>query len=210
MIEKEVKILALMATFGSLAVVLSFLYISIPPWGDVTPASTPISVISTIAPLPVGMGASLIKGLGISLWTGDWFMEILVGIGDSLMAGFTWYLVKKKVKHTRAVVLGQLSRYLFTSGMVALYVSAVVSLGIPSPLGGDVIGKFASYAARIGLGLTNYPFLLCTAIVWIARFPSMTLSILLNSFLSFAVIAKGEKVLRAFAKYFVEPPARNG
>jgi hypothetical protein len=62
-------------------------------------------------------------------------MEIPVGVGDSIMAGFTYYLVKKRAKPTRAVVLGQLSRYFFTSGIVELYVYAMVNLGISLPLG---------------------------------------------------------------------------
>jgi hypothetical protein len=210
MIERDAKLLALMAVFGSLSIVLSFIYFALPPWGDVTPASAPISVVSAIAPFPVGTGAAIIKGVGISAWTGDWFIELPVGVGDSMMAAFTYYLVKKKMRADRAIVLGQLSRFLFTSGVVALYVGAVVSLGIPSPLGGDVIGKFTSYAGRIGLDLSNYPFLLCMAVVWVARFPSMALSILLNSILSVIIIRWGEKPLRALAKYLFASPKETG
>jgi thiamine transporter ThiT len=200
MIQTRIKLLALMAVFGSLAIVLSFIYFSLPPWGDITPASTPVSIVATIAPFPVGMGASVIKGIGISMWTGEWFMEIPVGVGDSLMAAFTYFLIKRKLKPSRAVVLGQLSRFLFTSGMVALYVSSVVSLGVPSPLGGDVAAQFDSYAARLGLKTAGYPFLSCMAIVWLARVPSMTLSILLNSLLSVAVVVSAEKQLKALAQ----------
>jgi thiamine transporter ThiT len=200
----DTKMLALIVIFGAMAVVLSFVHIPFPPFGDVTPASTPVSIVSTIAPSVVGVGVSLIKGVGISMWTGKWFMELPVGIGDAFMAAFTYYLVKKKIKPTYAVIAGQLSRYLFTSGMVALYISTIVSTGIPSPLGGDVIAKFTSYAGKVGANPSYNTFLSSMSIVWLARVPSMTLSILVNAFLSVLVIRSAGKQLKKFAKYFVK------
>lgn len=120
------------------------------------------------------------------------------------LAAFTHYLTKKRVKPMFAVIAGQLSRYLFTSGMVALYISAIVSTGIPSPLVGDVIAKFSKYAGNMGFIPASQPFLLCMAIVWLARFPSMTLSILVNSFLSVLLIRSAGNQLRRFSRYFIE------
>jgi hypothetical protein len=198
------KMLALIAIFGATTVVLSFIYIPFPPFGDVTPASTAVSIVSTIAPPVVGVGVSLIKGVGISMWTGKWFMEIPVGIGDAFMAAFTYYLVKKKIKPTYAVIAGQLSRYLLTSGVVALYISTIVSTGIPSPLGGDVITKFNSYAGKVGANPSYHSFLSSMTIVWLARVPSMTLSILVNAFLSVFIIKLAGKQLRNFARCFIK------
>lgn len=196
--------LALIVIFGAMTVILSFIHIPFPPFGDVTPASTPVSIVSTIAPSVVGVGASLIKGVGISLWTGKWFMELPVGIGDAFMAAFTYYLARKKIKPTYAVIIGQLSRYLFTSGIVALYIGTIVSTGIPSPLGGDVIVKFNSYAGKVGANPSYYPFLSSISIVWLARVPSMTLSILVNAFLTVLVIGTTGKNLKGLAGYFIK------
>lgn len=198
------KILALTAIFGAIAVMLSFINIPFPPFGDVTPASTPVSVISTAAPSIVGIGASLIKGVGISMWTGNWFMEIPVGIGDAFMAAFTYYLAKKWFRRTYSVTLGQLSRFLFTSGAVALYVGIIISTGIPSPLGGDVVAKFNSYAGKLGIAATSQSFLYSVAIVWLARFPSMALSILLNAILSILVVRSLQDQLNKLASYLNE------
>lgn len=187
-----------------MAIVLSFIRIPFPPFGDLTPASTPVSIVATLAPPIVGVGASLIKGVGISAWTGEWFMEIPVGVGDAAMAALTWYLVKKRVKPTYSVILGQLSRYLFTSGMVALYISVVLSTGIPSPLGGDVVAKFSKYAVKLGLAPTSYHFLSNMMIVWLARFPSTTLSIVVNAFLSVIILKSAGIQLKEFARYFIE------
>lgn len=191
-----------MAIFGALSVVLSFIYFPLPPFGDVTPASAPISIVSTITPASVGVVASLIKGVGISLWTGKWFMEIPVGVGDACMAYFTHYLTKNKIKPTHAVIAGQLSRYLFTSGIVAIYISIVITSGIASPLGGDVISKFNKYAGKLGFKPVSHPFLICVAIVWLARFPAMTLSILVNAFLSILIIRSLGNQLKRYSQVF--------
>jgi hypothetical protein len=199
------KILVLVAMFGSLAFLLTFIYVSFPPWGDVTPATTPISVISTVAPWPIGVCASLIKGVGASIWTGEWFMEIPVGIGDSLMSAFTYFLVKKKVTRTHAAIVGQLSRYLFTSGIVALYIGTVASIGIPSPLGGDIIGKLNNYGQKIGFNLSSPFFFSSVSIVWLARVPAMTISILVNILLSVLILRTAGKQISAFINNFIEP-----
>jgi hypothetical protein len=198
------KMLALIVTFGALTIVLSLVYIPFPPFGDVTPASTPVSIVSTIAPPVIGVVVSLIKGIGISMWTGKWFMELPVGLGDAFMAAFTYYLARKKIKPTYAVTAGQLSRYLFTSGIVALYISIIVSTGIPSPLGGDVMAKFNNYAGKVGAIPNYHSFLSSMAIVWLARVPSMTLSILVNAFLSVLVIKSAGNQLRKFARFFIK------
>ena len=112
-------------------------------------------------------------------------------------------------KTTYAIIGGQLSRYLFTSSVVALYISTIVSTGIPSPLGGDIIAKFNSYAGKVGANPSYNSFLSNVAIVWLARFPSMTLSILVNAFLSVFVIRTVGVQLREFIRYFTRDTEKN-
>jgi ABC-type Co2+ transport system permease subunit len=49
------------------------------------------------------------------------------GVGDSFMAIFTNKL-SKRINVLYSVIIGQISRYLFTSGMVALALGVTVSL----------------------------------------------------------------------------------
>jgi hypothetical protein len=192
--KTDAKTLMITSLVGSMCILLSFFYIDFPPFGDVTPASTPLSIVSPITPYYVGIIASLIKGMGISMWTGKWFIELPVGIGDSAMAGFTKYL-SLKINPKIAIIIGQLSRYVFTSGIVSFYIGIILFFNLPSPLGGDVYGKFQTYSDRINNIHNDGSFFSIISIVWLARAPSMTLSILLNTILSFLLFIPVQKII---------------
>jgi hypothetical protein len=82
--KRDSKILAMIIMFGAIVVVLSFIRIPFPPFGEKTLRLRPFPSFSTIAARIVGVGASLIKEIGISAWTGEWR-------GKSLIAGRAMY-----------------------------------------------------------------------------------------------------------------------
>jgi hypothetical protein len=106
----------------------------------------------------------IIKGTAVSIWTGVWYVEFPAGIGDVIIAAFA-YLLCKKMTSEYAVIGGQLSRFIFTSGLVALFVATEVTIGMPTvqlaafqSLGGSA--DFLSYFAVAFTEITYPPSLL--------------------------------------------------
>ncbi|MDH7556338.1 MAG: hypothetical protein ACQXXL_05095 [Candidatus Methanosuratincola sp.] len=120
-------LLIYVAVFGALSIVLSSIRVSF-PLGNPNLGSTPVSIAAAASPGLAAFAVGLIKGVGVSLWTGQALIEIPAGIGDGMMGVLTSRL-SRKVNPVLAVAVGQLSRYLFTSGMIA--VSLALSKSYP-------------------------------------------------------------------------------
>jgi hypothetical protein len=170
------RLLAYSALFGILAIVVTMFELQL-PFGNPNFGSTPVTIAAVFLPWPVGVITGLLKGIGVSLWTGKALVELPAGIGDALMALFTYRLAKRTSKSVAAVA-GQLSRYIFTAGMVALVLSLGVALGALAPTEVPVHGvaSSASFTANI-------------IAIWAAiSYPALTLSILFNALASVLII----------------------
>lgn len=170
------RLIAYSAIFGALAIVVTMFKIQL-PFGNPNFGSTPVTVAAVFLPWPVGVITGIIKGIGVSIWTGKVFVEMPAGIGDALMAYFTNRLAKRW-KKSYAAVAGQISRYIFTSGMVALFISLLIAIGVISPTEMPIPGLAPSSSFIPNLFTT-----------WAAiSFPALTLSILFNASASVAII----------------------
>lgn len=126
-------------------------YFNIPlEWGNPNLGTTPVSIISLFSPLG-SVFTALVKGISSSIYTGRTYVEMAAGIGDALMALLTFYLVKKIGKE-KAIIVGQISRYIFTSTLVAISVSIYRDNNI-----------------------SEIP------IIWVDMFPAITISIIVNT-----------------------------
>lgn len=184
---KRPKMLALTAIFGSLSLLFTQVWIPL-FFGNPNLGSTPITLAAVLCPLPVGVVSGIIKGLGASLWTGQPYIEMPAGVGDALMAIFTHHLSRRLRRKVYAVVAGQVSRYIFTSGMIALYIGLAASLGSP----GHEANTLQTLQRRLPISLHLSSYLPSTManilIVWLAISPAVTLSIIGNTLVSTAVI----------------------
>jgi hypothetical protein len=125
-------------------------YFNIPlQWGNPNLGTTPVSIISLFTPLG-GVVTALVKGISSTIYTGRAYVEIVAGVGDALMALVTFYFVKK-ISKEKAVILGQLSRYIFTSTFVAISISIFRDNNI-----GEI------------------------PLIWANMFPAITISIIVN------------------------------
>jgi thiamine transporter ThiT len=166
----RMRLLAYSALFGLLAIVVTTFEIPLPV-GNPNFGSTPVTIAAVFLPWPVGVITGLLKGIGVSLWTGKAMIELPAGIGDALMALFANRLAKRTQKSVAAVA-GQLSRYFFTAGMVALVIGALTPSEVPVP----GVASSSSFAANL--------FTTWAAI----SYPALTLSILLNASASVVII----------------------
>ena len=188
---RNVRIIVLSALFGALAILCTNLWIPM-FFGNPNLGSTPVTIAGVLCPLQVGVAAGIVKGIAASLWTGQALIEMPAGIGDALMAAFANYLARRW-KRTYAVIAGQLSRYLFTSGMIAFNIGFVSSLGASEATAFQgVLRTFPSLVPSIS---PLPPPVVNIIIVWLAIFPAVTLSILANMLASTLVIATAEKRL---------------
>jgi hypothetical protein len=161
-------------------------------FGNPNLGSTPVILAGVLCPLQVGVAAGIVKGIGASLWTGQAFIEMPAGIGDALMAAFANYLARRW-KRIYAVIVGQFSRYLFTSGMIALNVGFMSSFGVSEAAAFQGLLRGLPWFVR-SISLLP-PLVANIMIVWVAIFPAITLSIVANMLISTLVIAAAEKRL---------------
>lgn len=202
---KDSKIVALSAIFGAVAIFCTNLWIPL-FFGNPNLGSTPVTLAGVLCPLPVGVASGMIKGIGASLWTGQAFIEMPAGIGDALMAAFANYLARRW-KRVYAVIAGQLSRYLFTSGMIALYLGLIASLGTSGPEAGTFQALLKRFPWFVQSVSPLPPLLANIMIVWVAIFPAVTLSVAANMLVSTLVVAAaGKRIEDLFRSYF--PPQR--
>jgi len=178
------------AILGALSIVLSSIRVSF-PLGNPNLGSTPVSIAGVTSPGLAGFIVGIIKGLGVSLWTGQALLEMPAGIGDGLMAIFT-HMLSKRMNAVVAVIIGQVSRYLFTSGMIALVLGTAVSVDMSLPGASLLFSKITSAAPWFSpTGLP--PILSNIAMVWVAMIPAITASIVANAILSGVVVAALKK-----------------
>jgi hypothetical protein len=143
--------------------------------GNPNLGSTPATLAAVYLPWPVGIIAALIKGIAAAIFTGKYWVEIPAGIGDALMALFTYWLAKRWHR-AWAAAAGQISRVIFTSGMVALCISAAVAVNILSPSSAISASLTPSFFTNFG-------------IIWQSiTFPAIVLSALVNMVVSLIVI----------------------
>jgi thiamine transporter ThiT len=190
MLNKK-RVLISAAVLIALAIVLPLFHITL-PMGNPNFGSTPITLAAVFLPWPVGIIAGLVKGVTTALFTGKFLVEIPAGIGDALMALFTFWLARRWNKSLSAFI-GQVSRYILTAGMVALGIGIAVAAGIITPEAAPVQGLTQSFFANM-------------ANAWIAIcHPALTLSILFNTVLSVIIIAAlGKRIER-----FLRPDVKN-
>ncbi|MCX8182250.1 MAG: hypothetical protein N3D12_03955 [Candidatus Methanomethyliaceae archaeon] len=183
--RSRTSLLSHIAVLGALSIIMSSIKVSF-PLGNPNLGSTPVSLSAVLCGGYAGFLVGIIKGLGVSLWTGQAILEIPAGIGDGLMAVFTNAL-SKRIGPFYAILLGQISRYIFTSGMIALVLGTVATLS-PNLLGAYAIfSKITSSAAYaspdwIPLLISNI------GLVWVAMLPAITASVVANAALSAAVV----------------------
>ena len=144
------KTIATAGMFGALALLATMIKVPM-HFGNPNLGSTPVSVSAVLFPPGISFATGILKGIGASLWTGQPYIEMAAGIGDACMALCTYGLSRRMQAH-HAIVLGQLSRYIFTSGLIALSVSIFIK--------GDISLAGAT---------------------WVAIFPAVTLSIIANA-----------------------------
>jgi len=190
------KTVALSAIFGALAIFCTQLFIPL-FFGNPNLGSTPVTIAAVLCPLPVGVASGIVKGLGASLWTGQPFIEMPAGIGDAIMAAFT-HSIAKRWKKVHAASLGQLSRYVFTSGMIALYIGLVASIGATSGPEATVFRGLVARYPWFSQSMSFLPKVVANILViWVAiSFPAVTLSIIANTFASVLVIGLAGKRIR--------------
>ena len=136
-----------------LAIVLPLVNIPLPV-GNPNLGSTPATLAALYLPWPFCIVIALIKGIAASLITGRSWVELPAGIGDALMAVFTYWLALHMHK-SWAAILGQFSRVVFTSGAVALCVSIALSLNLLTPDSSPIPGLTSSLLANIGISWTS-------------------------------------------------------
>jgi len=183
--------LSYIAVFGALSIIMSSIKVSF-PLGNPNLGSTPVSLSAILSTGHAAFLVGIIKGLGVSLWTGQAILEIPAGIGDGLMALFTNAL-SKKIGPFYAVLLGQISRYLFTSGMIALVLGTTATLS-PNLLGAYAI--FSKVTSSASYTSPDWVPLLISNIglVWVAMIPAITASVVANAALSAAVVVGLKKL----------------
>lgn len=148
-----------------LAIVLPLINIPL-PIGNPNLGSSPVTLAALYLPWPVCIIIGLIKGVAASIITGRVWVEMPAGIGDAIMGIFTWWMAGHMHK-SWAAILGQASRIVFTSGVVALCVSGAIALNLLTPATAPVKGLTASFFPDFGtswLGITWPAILLSIAV----------------------------------------------
>jgi hypothetical protein len=140
---KRFWIIAYSLVFIALAGVLPGFHLVL-PIGSTDFSSAPVTVAAVLLPWPVAVLAGIIKGIGSALWGGSFLIEVPAGLGEALAALFTCWLVKRWQRYP-AVIGGQISRFIFSGGIVSLFVGLGVAYGAISP-GLSPIGNLTASA----------------------------------------------------------------
>lgn len=162
------------AVLLAMAMVLPLFNISL-PFGNPNLGTTPVTLAAVYLPWYLALITGLAKGISAAAFTGRWLVELSAGIGDTLMACFTFWLARSMHK-TIAAILGQVSRYIFTSGLVALAVSIAVATGMINPSQAPVSGLTGAFLHDLVMSWSGISY------------PSITVSILFNFVVSVLVI----------------------
>jgi len=181
---RRALLLSYTAVLGALSILLGWMKVPF-PLGNPNLGSTPVSVASATTKPSVAFAVAIIKGLGVSLWTGQALIEIPAGVGDGLMALLTSQL-SKKINAFAAVLIGQLSRYILTSGMIALVLGSIAAAN-PSALGAFALFSHITSATPSASGIASLPEYI--GMVWLGMIPAITASIAANALVSVGVVA---------------------
>jgi len=149
--------------------------------------TTPVTLAAVFLPWPFTIIIGLIKGLCTAVYTGSFLVEIPAGIGDALMGLFTWFLARRWFT-TLAAFVGQVSRFVVTSGLVAIAFSAAIAFKSITPANAPVAGLSFSFFDNL-------------AASWLAiSFPAIFVSVLVNSALAIAFILLFDQFIYKFLK----------
>lgn len=175
--------LACSLLFSIFAVVLSLVLVPM-SLGNPNLGSAAVVLAAVLCVAPVGVIVGVVKGVFVSIWTGAWHVEFPAGIGDALM-GLLAYRLSRVTKLEYAVIAGQLSRLVFTSSAVALFIASELTLGLPTaniPALQNVIGRqnFLDYFGLAWLAIT---------------FPALLISVITNSIISVIIVVVLKRTL---------------
>lgn len=162
----KAKLVWLYALFlAVLAIILPLFNIPLPV-GNPNLGSVPATLAAVWLPWPFCIVIALIKGISAAIITGRAWIEIPAGIGDAIMAIFTFWLARHMHK-AWAAVLGQFSRLIFTSGTIALCVSTALAVNIlpltTSPIPG-LTSSFFSNLMTSWLAITAWSIVLSATV----------------------------------------------
>jgi len=169
---------------AALAIILPMLNITL-PFGNPNLGTTPVTLAAVYLPWYLGLITGLIKGISSAAFTGRWLVEISAGAGDALMACFTFWAAKSMHKSI-AAILGQLSRYIFTSGLVALSISVALATGMIGPSQAPVSGLTGTFLQNLIISWSSISY------------PSITISILFNLVVSVLLILISGQYIEKF------------
>lgn len=172
--------------FGALSIIMSSIRVAF-PLGNPNLGSTPVSLSAIILNGKAVFMIGIIKGIGVSLWTGQALLELPAGLGDGIMGVFT-RLLCKRMRAFYAIIIGQLSRYLFTSGIIALTLGTFLLLSPDMMM--PLVGRVIPHNLQTNLLLSNI------IIIWLAMVPAITASIITNALLSAIISLALEKYIR--------------
>ncbi|MCX8169589.1 MAG: hypothetical protein N3D72_00695, partial [Candidatus Methanomethyliaceae archaeon] len=168
------------------SIIMSSIRVSF-PLGNPNLGSTPVSLSTMVLSGNAVFIVGIIKGIGVSLWTGQALLELPAGLGDGIMGVFTCFLCRK-MRKTYAIILGQISRYLFTSGMIALTLGTLLLLSPDMVM--PLVGKIIPHNLQTNLILSNI------IAIWLAMVPAITASIIANALLSAIISLALERYIR--------------
>lgn len=169
------------------AIVLPLFNIKL-PFGNPNLGTTPVTLTAVYLPWYLGLITGLVKGVSTSLFTGRWMTEIPAGIGDAIMACFTFWIARSLHK-TIAAILGQLSRYIFTAGAIAIFVTTAVSAGWLTTTQAPVSGMTGDFLHDLVISWGGISY------------PSITISILFNMAVSVIIIMIFGNHIEKFLSY---------
>ena len=162
------------------------------PFGNPNLGTTPVTLTAVYLPWYLGMTAGLVKGISTSLFTGRWMTEIPAGIGDAIMACFTFRIARSMHK-TIAAILGQLSRYIFTSGLIAIFVSSAIATGSLGIAQAPVSGMTGDFLHDLVISWSGISY------------PSITISIIFNMVISVLIILVFSNHIEKFLRMGSKP-----
>jgi hypothetical protein len=168
----------------ALAIILPLFNITL-PFGNPNLGTTPVTLAAVYLPWYLGLITGLIKGISTAAFTGKWLVEIPAGIGDALMACFTFWAAKS-MHRTIAAILGQFSRYIFTSGLIALTISTALAADWISASQAPVKGLTADFLHNLIISWGGISY------------PSITISILFNMVVSVLLILVFDSLIEKF------------
>jgi hypothetical protein len=178
------KNLILGAILAAFAILLPLFNVRL-SMGNPNFGTTPVTLAGIFLPWPFAVIIGLIKGISTAVYTGRFLVELPVGVGDALMGLFTAFLARRWYT-TLAAFVGQLSRFVFSAGLMAIVVSIAIAMNSITPANAPVTGLSFSFWDNIGAS-------------WLSiSFPAIFISMLVNAAASIAVILLFDRFIYKF------------